>query len=590
MERKELWERWENEMPKAENAIWDYAPGYELIPEVDIPLNHSWFFDGTHSCPPMEPFSLYEYWARGCSHGLKYVNSLLSIPGSYGTEGRVKDGAVYWAFYIVRDEKERKEREKVFKNALKPFLEDYKGMWERNKKELFDIYQRLLGFNPDSARNIDYIHFHWECIKSIFRVWEIHFEGMQSANCGWLLLEEECKKRFGIAATSEEFQSMMAGFENDVYIIDREMWQISKEAVDMGLSDIFREKEPEELESSIKSSSLGKEWWDKFQKFLQIRGWRSVSSTSIIDPYWIEVPAVPLRKIKNFIITGEAAKKDYSLDLKRKELESKREAAVNNLLERVPNEERSYFKSLIELAQMAGYYSEDHDLACEMTHLAVLRRAYLLIGERLARNGCIDLPEDVMFLISPEIEMCLLVPQKNDMRWITRRRKKQWEALRQRFFSEGEFRPPLYTDKADIQEAVQMDLLPSLDPIFICLVVGELPTVSAEELGADIVGVCGSSGVAEGYARVIKRYQDLHELKPGEILVCPSTSPEWVPAFGIASGVVADRGGTLSHAAIIAREYGLPCVVNTFVACEKIKTGDFIKIDATKGAVFIKKG
>ncbi len=303
----------------------------------------------------------------------------------------------------------------------------------------------------------------------------------------------------------------------------------------------------------------------------------------------MEVPAVPLRKIKNFIITGEAEKKDYGLDLKRKELEAKRDAAVKSILARVPEGERSWFRSLIELAQMAGFYSEDHDLACEMTHLAVLRRAYLLIGDRLARNGCIDRPEDVMFLVSPEIEMCLMVPQKNDMRWLTRRRRAQWGELRQKFFNEGEFRPPVYTVRDNVQEAVGMDLLPSLDPIFICLVVGELPVVSAEELGADIIGVCGSSGRAEGYARVIKRYQDLHELKPGEILVCPSTSPEWVPAFGIAAGVIADRGGTLSHAAIIAREYGLPCVVNTFVACERIKTGDYLRIDATTGAVYIRK-
>jgi phosphohistidine swiveling domain-containing protein len=582
-------ERWEKENPKTKNAVWDYAPGYELIPEVDVPLNHSWFIDGTHSCPPLDPFSLYEYWARGCGHGLKYINELLSIPGSYGTEGRTIDGAVYWCFYIVRDENERRKRGDRFREALKPFLDDYQGVWERNKKELSSIYQRLLSFNPQSARGIDYVHFHWDCIGSIFRVWELHFEGMQSANSGWLLLEEECKRRFGMAATSEEFQAMMAGFETDVYTIDREMWGLSKAAVDMGLLEVFKEKKPIELIPALQGSEKGKEWLDRFDKFLEVRGWRSVSSVSIADHYWKEEPTVPLHKIKNFIQTGEAQKGEYSLDEKRRELVLKREAAVENLIEKISEPERPWFRSLIKLAQAAGYYSEDHDLLCEMTHLAILRRSYLLMGKRLAEQGCIDRPEDVMFLVSPEIGMCLLVPQKNDMRWLTRRRRKQWEDLRARFFKGGEFRPPAYTDRANMQEAVGLDLLPSLDPIFICNVVGELPAISAEEVEADIIGVCGSGGIAEGSARVIMRYQDLHQLNPGEILVCPNTTPEWVPAFGIAAGVIADRGGTLSHTAIIAREYGLPAVVNTYVACEKIKTGDYIKIDATKGAVYIKK-
>ncbi|RLA80218.1 MAG: phosphoenolpyruvate-utilizing protein, partial [Deltaproteobacteria bacterium] len=224
---------------------------------------------------------------------------------------------------------------------------------------------------------------------------------------------------------------------------------------------------------------------------------------------------------------------------------------------------------------------------CEMTHFAVLRRSYLHIGEWLAKNGCIDRPEDVMFLISPEIEMCLLVPQRNDMRWITRRRRAQWEQWRARFAKEGEFRPPVYTDRSNIQEAIALDLLPTLDPIFIKIVVGELPSVSAEEIGADIVGICGCPGVAEGRARVVMQYMDLDQLQPGEILVCPQTSPEWTTAFSIAAGVIADRGGTLSHAAIIGREYGVPTIVNTFVACEKIKTGQRIRMDASKGAVYI---
>jgi phosphoenolpyruvate synthase/pyruvate phosphate dikinase len=82
-------------------------------------------------------------------------------------------------------------------------------------------------------------------------------------------------------------------------------------------------------------------------------------------------------------------------------------------------------------------------------------------------------------------------------------------------------------------------------------------------------------------------YGEIDEIRPGEILVCPGTDPAWTPVFGIVKAVVTDRGGTLSHAAIIAREYGIPCLVNTFNGTAKVKTGQTIRVDATEGALYI---
>ena len=137
-----------------------------------------------------------------------------------------------------------------------------------------------------------------------------------------------------------------------------------------------------------------------------------------------------------------------------------------------------------------------------------------------------------------------------------------------------------------MNEAVGKDLLPSGDVIIIKLVVGEMPTPKPE-LNADIYGVCGAPGVAEGTARVIFTYEQLDEVLPGEILVCPGTNPAWTPIFGVVKGVVADRGGTLSHTAIVGREYQVPTIVNCFVGTEKIKTGMRIKVDATQGAIYV---
>ena len=79
----------------------------------------------------------------------------------------------------------------------------------------------------------------------------------------------------------------------------------------------------------------------------------------------------------------------------------------------------------------------------------------------------------------------------------------------------------------------------------------------------------------------------MKQVQPGDILVCAGTDPNWTPVFGIVNGVVTDRGGILSHAAIIGREYGVPTIVNTFEGTAKIKSGQRLRINATEGAIYI---
>jgi phosphoenolpyruvate synthase/pyruvate phosphate dikinase len=89
------------------------------------------------------------------------------------------------------------------------------------------------------------------------------------------------------------------------------------------------------------------------------------------------------------------------------------------------------------------------------------------------------------------------------------------------------------------------------------------------ELKADLYGTCGSPGVAEGIARLIFKDEDLPQIQKGDILVAASTSPAWTPVFSLISGVVVDRGASLSHAAIVGREYGIPVVMNVFEGTTK---------------------
>ena len=102
-----------------------------------------------------------------------------------------------------------------------------------------------------------------------------------------------------------------------------------------------------------------------------------------------------------------------------------------------------------------------------------------------------------------------------------------------------------------------------------------------------IVGRPVSSGIVEAYARVAFSVAEAAALQPGEILVAPITDVGWTPYFSVIAGLITDVGSAVSHGAVIAREYGLPAIVNTRIATKRIKTGDKIRLDANTGTVKI---
>jgi pyruvate,water dikinase len=103
----------------------------------------------------------------------------------------------------------------------------------------------------------------------------------------------------------------------------------------------------------------------------------------------------------------------------------------------------------------------------------------------------------------------------------------------------------------------------------------------------EIRGVAACRGVAEGIARIITTVDHMSRLKKGDILVCQITNPTWAPIFDKIAGAVSDIGGSMSHAAIVAREYGLPAVVGTGNGTTRIKDGQRIRVDGGRGIVTI---
>jgi rifampicin phosphotransferase len=148
-----------------------------------------------------------------------------------------------------------------------------------------------------------------------------------------------------------------------------------------------------------------------------------------------------------------------------------------------------------------------------------------------------------------------------------------------------------------IKERRQMrELLSSREPPFI--VHGELPPFETwirrdahvkvgVSLGQKLSGIAGCAGVAKGRARIVLDPGDPREIGPGDVLIAPLTDPSWTPLFVPVNAVVVDVGATLSHAVIVSRELGIPCVVSITGATKIIPDGALIEVDGTRGTVTI---
>lgn len=112
-----------------------------------------------------------------------------------------------------------------------------------------------------------------------------------------------------------------------------------------------------------------------------------------------------------------------------------------------------------------------------------------------------------------------------------------------------------------------------------------LPSPSSAARAGTVTGTPGARGVATGRARVVRSVSEFSRVTAGDIVVCAHTDPAWTPLFAVAAGVVTETGGVLSHAAIVAREYGIPAVLGVAHATSRLRDGARITLDGAAGTV-----
>ena len=238
------------------------------------------------------------------------------------------------------------------------------------------------------------------------------------------------------------------------------------------------------------------------------------------------------------------------------------------------------FEQALAHAQKAYGVREDNIFHTDNVPCAVVRYAVMEIGRRLASRGVLASAEDVVYLEDSEVRAAL-GGQRDDFAGLAVRRKAELKWV------SAHPGPPTY-GKDPGPPPDPAILPPSLRTVngvvMWAMALSFTPPVAASADGA-ISGASGSPGRYTGTARIVRDESQFSRLMPGDVLVCPITTPTWSVLFSQAGAIVTDGGGILSHAAIIAREHGIPAVLGTGDATRRLRDGQTVTVDGSKGLV-----
>ena len=266
--------------------------------------------------------------------------------------------------------------------------------------------------------------------------------------------------------------------------------------------------------------------------------------------------------------------------LANQELARQREAAANTAREILAGPELQRFERALRRALAAYPVREDNEFFTVSAPLGLLRRAALELGRRLAERGQIAAVEDIFFLRADEARTVLA--DGTDARHLVAHRKGEhaWVLAHPGPASYGRDPgpPPPLRGLPDEARLANEAFLWTIERIL-------GPNRSASGGASTLTGVAASPGRYTGPVRVIRSEAEFDRLRAGDVLVSPVTSPVWSVLFPSVGALVTDHGGTLSHPAIIAREYRVPAVVATGVGTTNLHDGEIVTVDGAAGTV-----
>lgn len=255
-----------------------------------------------------------------------------------------------------------------------------------------------------------------------------------------------------------------------------------------------------------------------------------------------------------------------------------RTALVEEARAQLTGAARQRFDGALAYAERVYPMREDNVLLTDQLPVGLLRRAALEAGRRLVALGLMHRADDAVMLAAEELREMLRT--KSDARALVSRRKGEhaWVRANPGPMTFGP-EPGKMPDLRGLPFAARR-----INSALLWMLELEL-TPPPKPAGDEITGLGVSAGVYRGRVRVINTPDQLHTLRPGEVLVCPMTSSAWMMVFRRAGAIVADTGSVLTHTAIVAREFALPAVVGTTNATSRLVDGDEVIVDGVRGVV-----
>lgn len=542
----------------------------------DFDRNIFWFRDDLHQPYPISPMGMTTI-QKHHAWGYHVASEQTQLPPSKGAHVKVYKGRVYLGFTLIDDPEEVGRRAQEFGRLLEYCKDHWKEYYHQYISEVIANLNSLAAVDGNCLTTphlLDYLKKSEEINR---RHWEIHFILMYPADALYLEFEAFCKK-YGLE--EKDFVSMLKGFTSMPAQTDEELWNLAKMAQEAGLRNTLLNTPADVLLETLRNKPEAREWRRRFDEFLQVHGNRiTAAHLDVIFPTWKEDPRPVLETIKSYFLRMDAG---WDLVQARNAVIQQREQAIADFEKRLSPEDIPVFRRLLPVAQEVYAYQEDHGFYIDQGSTAALHYTLMACGHRLQLFGLLERADDVFFLTFSELVEILSDLARDEkiglyhhqalVLPLVKERKENWETARQADapLTVGNV-PPTMTDPIAIKVFGIIDEV--LHPK------GEREVVERLE------GFPGAPGVVEGPARVILSFEDFPTLQSGEILICPYTSTAWTPLFLKIAGVVTDTGGMLTHAAIAAREYGIPAVVGTWNATNSVRNGDLIRVDGNIGVI-----
>ncbi len=555
--------------------------------DSDVEKDFFWVYDDLHIPHPVSPlfFDIGGWWLS-CDHMFrrfgtpfavdwlaKNVNGYVYTTAIPADPDLRIEGTEYSSRYGARV-----PRDATFASTMGAYLDTVLPVYGR---DFADWWRDRL--RPEMERNFAYLEARLDAVDAMSlaeaaclledaidihdRHWKIH----------WMLNFAQLSATLNLRAVMEKTRGavddqLLGRLQNSAS--DRNwnsieaLWRMKNEVRDDAeLRAAFSVDDVAAIARSLKATERGRRFIaERVEPYQREFGWHAVWSHEFIFPTVREQMQPVLDLIHDYLTSDY----DYPSAIEAMRLDIA--AASNEILDGLTGEALEEMRAANDVNRRMAPLTPDHHFYIDQGANAHVRVVLMEVGRKLVEAGRLDQPDDVMYLRYNELRSLIGSAAALEARAIVAGRRLEREAA------------------ARLHPRDWVGTVTPSQLAFPYLVNWGYPDRFYQKQSEDvrlITGLGASAGVVEGIARVVRTVDEFDEVSDGDILVCQMTNPAWVVLFTKIAGLVTDTGGTTSHPAVLAREFGIPAVIGTSVATQRIVTGDRLKVDGTAGRVEI---